>query len=240
MESRVRPVIDSWPRWALMSFILRFCEWSQETGLGKTNWTEMTNREFSEIGVESQICFIMMAKQAKGLHSEVKSAAWLTLPLLGSWVCSMCFGKNWEELISVSCHQKPFSSSFPSIFPQPPAHCFSFTSTRKWSTGHTQSLLSTFSCWVLRFEPRVFCLPDQCSSTELHTYPAINYLKWSIGIQHTLTVTQFISGLFASHTETRKQATVHSPFSSSWQPQLHFPYPWMTSRGPPANKARAY
>lgn len=53
----------------------------------KTNWTEMTNREFSEIAVESQIWFVMMAKQAKGLRSEVRSAAWLTLPLLGSWVC---------------------------------------------------------------------------------------------------------------------------------------------------------
>lgn len=77
-----------------MSFVLRFCECSQETGMCKTNWTEMTNREFSEIGVESQICFVIMAKQAKGLCSEVKSAAWLTLPLLGIWVCSMCFGKT--------------------------------------------------------------------------------------------------------------------------------------------------
>lgn len=60
----------------------------------KANWTEMTNREFSEIKVESQIWFVMMAKQARGLRSEVKSAAWLTLPLLGSWVCRICVEKT--------------------------------------------------------------------------------------------------------------------------------------------------
>lgn len=53
----------------------------------KSNWTEMINREFSEIRVESQIWSVMMAKQAKELHSEVISAAWLILSLFGSWVC---------------------------------------------------------------------------------------------------------------------------------------------------------
>lgn len=54
---------------------------------------------------------------------------------------------------------------------------------------------------------------DQANvASELHPRSIINHLKWSSGTQHTLTVTQFISGLFVLHNGTLKQTTAHPSF----------------------------
>jgi hypothetical protein len=88
-----------------------------------TNWTKMTNRQFSEIRLESQIWAVTMARQARALRSESRFIAWLILSVLGSWVCYVYCGGNLEELISVSDECVVINISFlvhPPSCPAPP------------------------------------------------------------------------------------------------------------------------